>query len=121
MSSEEGLDKLSGRVAVAQSATQRYHEFMNAVKKYGNSSKEFLEGLGFKEKDSFRKKIEIALCECRANQKVEVCLDKHRFNSNQKKEKSPRSPCKRGLRYESPKKKITLVGAGMRPRVNSGK
>ena len=76
--------------------------------------------MGFKEKDSFRYKLETVLCEWRGNQRVEICLDRARFNSNKKREDTSRDPCKPGQRYQSPKRKISLVG-GARQRVNSGK
>ena len=67
-----------------------------------------------------RSKVEGALSEWRANQKVEVCFRGDRFDANKRRENSGRKTPKRAQRYESPKKrKISLVG--VRPLENAGK
>ncbi len=50
MLSEIGLERLRKKVVAAHGNNQKYQDFVNAVKKYGNTSKEFVEGLGFKGK-----------------------------------------------------------------------
>lgn len=48
MLSEIGLERLRKKVIAAHGTNQKYQDFLNAVKKYGSTLAEFLEGLGWK-------------------------------------------------------------------------
>ena len=48
LSSEQGLTNLWKKIAVAHTATKKYEDFITATFNYGRTPKQFLEGIGFK-------------------------------------------------------------------------
>lgn len=75
MLSDHGLERLRKKVLETHRNSQKYQDFINAVKKYGNNTKQFLEGLGFKQNDLVLHRLSLVVSQWRGDRKVEVCFE----------------------------------------------
>ena len=116
LSNESGLARLRKKVVAAHGAIQKYGDFMNAVKKYGTTPKEFMEGLGCREQNLVRKKIENLIGDRKGQRKPEMCFDRARMGANLRRiNKASNSRDPRPVNHnESPRKRISLFG-GQKP------
>lgn len=103
------MERFRAKIIAAQNAIQKYKEFTTAVKRFGVSSKDFLEGLGFNEKLMMKAKIKFLLSEWKESKKLELCFNLAKAEGNVNRHKREESKVKERERIAaSPKKRIRI-------------